>query len=190
VAVAAPAARGVEMAGGMESAEVASGAELGAGSEDLAGSTVASAVEASTSTAAALSEPETLLELVTTETASIAISMAAPLLTEEALLPLLLLLLFWATHLVAPRTTNQNWIFSRQGGIVTLGDNSWTPRASCDGPTAEFGIGILKCPKYAEVVQKTARRYCIFMQYFSQVNTSHFLALDFLRDSSRPNCPT
>jgi len=126
VAVAAPAARGVEMAGGMESAEVASGAELGAGSEDLAGSTVASAVEASTSTAAALSEPETLLELVTTETASIAISMAATLLTEEALLPLLLLLLFWATHLVAPRTTNQNWIFSRQGGIVTLGDNSWT----------------------------------------------------------------
>ena len=106
------------MAGGMESAEVASGAELGAGSEDLAGSTVASAVEASTSTAAALSEPETLLELVTTETASIAISMAAPLLTEEALLPLLLLL-FWATHPVAPRTTNQNWIFSHQGDIVT-----------------------------------------------------------------------
>ena len=122
------------MAGGMEAAEAASGAELGAGGEDL-GSTVASAVEASTSTAAALSEPETLLELVTAETASIAISMAAPLLTEEALLPLLLLkllLLFWATHLVAPRTTNQNWIFSRQGGIVTLGDNSWTPRASCD----------------------------------------------------------
>ena len=123
MAVAAPAARGVEMAGGMEAAEAASGAELGAGGEDL-GSTVASTVEASTSTAAALSEPETLLELVTTETASIAISMAAPLLTEEALLPLLLLLLFWATHLVAPRTTNQNWIFSRQGGIVTLGDNS------------------------------------------------------------------
>jgi hypothetical protein len=139
------------MAGGMESAEVASGAELGAGSEDLAGSTVASAVEASTSTAAALSEPETLLELVTTETASIAMSMAAPLLTEEALLPLLLLLLFWATHLVAPRTTNQNWIFSRQGGIVTLGDNSWTTArfvrhtglgnlAGVDGPTAEFGF--------------------------------------------------
>ena len=105
------------MAGGMEAAEAASGAELGAGGEDL-GSTVASAVEASTSTAAALSEPETLLELVTTETASIATSMAAPLLTEEALLPLLLLL-FWATHPVAPRTTNQNWIFSHQGDIVT-----------------------------------------------------------------------
>jgi len=139
------------MAGGMESAEVASGAELGAGSEDLAGSTVASAVEASTSTAAALSEPETLLELVTTETASIAISMAAPLLTEEALLPLLLLLLFWATHLVAPRTTNQNWIFSRQGGIVTLGDSSWT--------TARFvrhtGLGY---PIGASTARQLARR--------------------------------
>ena len=118
------------MSGGMEAAEAVSGAELVAGGEDLAGITFASVVEASTSTA--VSDPETLLELVTTETASIAISMAATLLTEEALLPLLLLLLFWATHLVAPRTTNQNWIFSRQGGIVTLGDNSWTPRASCD----------------------------------------------------------
>ena len=103
------------MSGGMEAAEAVSGAELVAGGEDLAGITFASVVEASTSTA--VSDPETLLELVTTETASIAISIA-PLLTEEALLPLLLLL-FWATHPVAPRTTNQTWIFSHQGDIVT-----------------------------------------------------------------------
>ena len=104
------------MSGGMEAAEAVSGAELVAGGEDLAGITFASVVEASTSTA--VSDPETLLELVTTETATAGISMAAPLLTEEALLPLLLLL-FWATHPVAPRTTNQNWIFSHQGDIVT-----------------------------------------------------------------------
>ena len=58
-----------------------------------------------------------------------------------------------------------------------------------DGSTAEFGIESYSCRTMQNYVQKTARRYCIFMQYFSQVNTSHFLALDFLRDSSRPNCP-
>ena len=45
------------------------------------------------------------------------------------------------------------------------------------GPTAEFGIESYKpCQNYM-YVQKTARRYCIFMQYFTaKVNASHLLA--------------